>query len=192
VDGHPRRGCLSSERCTGRQLYLPTPCAPSIPMPYRTIENMTRRGEKIAPFLTVENLVGLMISGTIGYVLKAGLEGIWQFVLLAGCMGLGYLATMEIQGMARYQRVLYRLRGSMVSLARGRVITPTDLPGNASQTNSTVMQRDGLVRLRPDMLPTDLPTPLMRVGTPARITHDLPADPHEQERSEESHVYSGA
>ena len=158
-------------------------------MPYRTIENMTRRGEKIAPFLTVENLVGLMISGTISYVLKASLEGIWQFVLMAVCMGMGYFATTESQGMVRYQRVMYRLRGSVVSLARGRLIAPNDLPGSAPQIQATVMQRDGLVRLRPDMVPGSLPTPTVRVELPLRAptTDSLSIAP-----GEEPHVYSGA
>jgi hypothetical protein len=154
-------------------------------MPYRVIENMTRRGEKIAPFLTVENLVGLMISGTISYVLKASLEGLWQFAFMAGCMGLGYFATTESQGMARYQRVLYRLRGCVVSLARGRLIAPSDLPGSAPQLHATVVQRDGLVRLRPDMVPGSLPTPTVRVELPPRAAHP-------DSGSEEPHVYSGA
>jgi hypothetical protein len=160
-------------------------------MPYRTIENMTRRGEKIAPFLTIENLVGLLISGTLGYVLKASLEGVWQFAFMAGCMGLGYLATLEVQGIVRYQRVIWRLRGSVASLVRGRALTPTDLPGSALQRHVTVVRLGGSVRLRPDTVPDTVPITTVRIGaarTP--ITADFADIVSEQ--SEEPDVYPRA
>jgi hypothetical protein len=122
-------------------------------MPYRNIENMSRRGEKIAPFLTVENVVGLIITGVIGYGLSAALPGGWRMVFIGACLALGYVATLEAKGMARYQRLLWMLRGLLASIQRPTII-PDDLPGSALHSHVPIMRQDGIVRLRTTQTPS--------------------------------------
>jgi hypothetical protein len=116
-------------------------------MAYETIERLlSRRGEKVAAFLTVENAVGmaaaagpLFVIGELPLLLRAAA------VALAAM--LGFLATMETDGMMFCERVLWRTRGQARLLLRGRTLTPDDLPGTRSGAHGhRAVARDGIVR----------------------------------------------
>jgi hypothetical protein len=100
-------------------------------MPYRTIEQITSRGyEKVTQFLSVAQLfgsaLGALVGGGLMVVVNNAILGATLLALLAA---LGYLLATEMDGMAPYERLLWRLRGLMRGAVQGRIITPDDLPG---------------------------------------------------------------
>lgn len=119
-------------------------------MPYTPVSNLSRRGEKIAPFVSVQNALGMVALAAIGWVASAAFPGPVQFFLTLLLAGTGYLITMDVKGMSLYERVLWQLRGRMRMLLRGKTLAPEDLPGTVVQTKLAVTRRGGPVRLRLD------------------------------------------
>lgn len=117
-------------------------------MPYTPISNLSRRGEKLAPFITVQNAVGMVALGGFGWLVASPFPGFLRFLVMALFAAVGYLVTVDVRGMSMYERVLWRLRGQFRRLLHGNAISPDDLPGTIIQAKIPVARRDGMVRLR--------------------------------------------
>lgn len=98
-------------------------------MAYESIERLlSRRGEKIAAFLTVENAVGIAVLAGPFFVI-GGIPLLPRALIIALAAALGVLATLETDGMLFCERLLWRARGEFRLLLRGRRLAPDDLPG---------------------------------------------------------------
>lgn len=117
-------------------------------MPYQTIEQLGNRGyEKISQFLTVQNLFGIAACVLPGLaIIEAVSSLVMRAIILILLAALGYLLTTEMDGMAPYQRLLWRLRGFSRAFLRGRTLAPEDLPGTAIQSHVPIDWSGSLVR----------------------------------------------
>lgn len=116
-------------------------------MPYQMIEQLrSRRGEKVAAFMTAENAVGMGVLAGPFFVMNE-LPLLARIVLIVFGATLGYLITQESRGMMFCERVLWRLRGEFRLLLRGRTLTPADLSGTRrSTTLHRAVARGGIVQ----------------------------------------------
>lgn len=116
-------------------------------MAYESIERLlSRRGEKVAAFVTVENAVGMaVVAGPLFAV--GDLPLLLRAVAIGLAAALGFLITMETEGMMFCERVLWRARGQVRLGLRGRTLAPDDLPGTRSVAHGhRAVARDGIVR----------------------------------------------
>ena len=116
-------------------------------MSYRTIEQITSRGyEKVASFLTqlqfFGTALGVLVGGGLMTVIHNAILSTTLLVLLAA---LGYLLTTEMDGMAPYERLVWRLRGLVRGTLQGRIITPDDLPGVVVHTYNVPISWEGSI-----------------------------------------------
>lgn len=116
-------------------------------MAYEMITRIrSRRGEKVAPFATVENAVGMALLGGPFFVLGE-LSLFVRIPLVVLGVVLGYLITQDLNGMMLCERVFWRLRGEANLLLIGRTITPDDLPGTRrTHIAHRAVARGGVVR----------------------------------------------
>lgn len=118
-------------------------------MPYDPISPMSRRGEKIAPFLTTQHVMGMIVLAAPTYTLCAPLPPTLRFVVTLLMVVLAYVLTSESRGMAPYERALWRLRGRARGLLRGTTISPAMLPDVVAQVRVPVSRQGAAVRLAP-------------------------------------------
>ena len=117
-------------------------------MPYEHLEELRgRKGEKIVLFLTVENLVGIVLVSLPIYLATTSTP----FVLRLGLLGLsatiGYLLTVEIGGLTAYERVGWLLRGLLRRQMLGSTLTPEQLAGSAQTLRGQpITPLDGPIR----------------------------------------------
>lgn len=112
-------------------------------MPHEMInEIVVQKGQKVAIFLTVENTTGLIIGGVIPFLITF-LTTPWYLCLIITITGLilGFLATVDIGGMAMYERCAWWMRGAITQRQAQRVL-PEDLVGGRA-----VGQRDAAIPL---------------------------------------------
>jgi predicted neutral ceramidase superfamily lipid hydrolase len=152
-------------------------------MPYVPISNMSRRGEKVAPFLTIQNVLGVIALAAPAYALGAGLPPVLRVLITLALAILAYIATSETNGMAPYERVMWRMRGRARVWMRGPTLSPTALPDAVVQVRVPVNRRGGAVRLRL-RAPQITPGPTGRLAarrTRLRPTPTVqePREPHE-------------
>jgi hypothetical protein len=121
-------------------------------MPYQHIEDiLSRKGEKIAMFLTIENAVGLILAAFPAYLATAALPFLLRVLIVALAGAIGIIATLDVGGMALYERIAWRVRGELRCRVQPAPITPERLVGAAA-----ALRRDrplpvgGPVQLRPD------------------------------------------
>lgn len=117
-------------------------------MPHQMIDEIqSRRGEKVALFLTFENAAGLILGVLPAFVLSGPMPW-WlriPIVLVAGVVGV--LATLEVGGLAFYERVAWAVRGSLARRATGGRITPEQLVGaRALGQRDRALPIDGPIR----------------------------------------------
>lgn len=118
-------------------------------MPHQMIDEIqSRKGEKVALFLTFENAAGLILGVLPTFALSAALPW-WLRVLLVGAAGtVGVLATLEVGGLAFYERVLWAARGALAQRAAGAQVTPEQLIGaKAPGRRDRALPIDGPIRL---------------------------------------------
>lgn len=120
-------------------------------MPYQHFEEIqSRRGEKIAMFLTIENAVGLILAAFPVYLVTAALPFALRILLVVAAGACGVIVTLDAGGVALYERLLWRARGAVRRRVAGASVTPEQLAGP-----SVALRRDrplavgGPVRLRP-------------------------------------------
>ncbi len=116
-------------------------------MAYESIERLlSRRGEKIAAFLTVENAVGIAVLAGPFFV-AGGIPLLLRAVLIGLAALLGVLITLETAGMLFCARLLGGARGQVRLLLRGRALTPDDLPGTRAAVHGhRAVSHNGAVR----------------------------------------------
>lgn len=117
-------------------------------MPYTPINNLSRRGEKIAPFLTVQNVIGLIVGLVPTWLALAAAPPLIRTgaALLAALIG--YAVTLEWQGLSVAERLLWLIRGAIRSALRGgRPIEPSELPLGAASGDVVALQYGGAVSL---------------------------------------------
>jgi hypothetical protein len=132
-------------------------------MPYEQLEEIqSRRGEKIAMFLTLENAVGLILVAFPAYIVSAGMPFVLRVLIVLTAAALGVLATIEVNGMTAYARLLWAVRGIIRRRIQGERITPAQLIGAPTLAQADrPLPRGGPIRRRsaaPASLPTRRPT----------------------------------
>jgi hypothetical protein len=99
-------------------------------MSYRMLEELqNRRKEKVAIFLTFENIVGLILVFFPVFLSSGALPLLLRAPLCLGAAVLGVALTLDVHGLAIYERALWQARGMVRLHMRGREITPDDLGG---------------------------------------------------------------
>jgi hypothetical protein len=118
-------------------------------MPYRMLEEFqSRRKEKVAAFLTFENIVGLILVAFPFFVGSAGLPLLIRAPLVLGAALFGVFVTLEIGGLSLYEKLIWRGRGLIRLRTRGDVITPEDLTGAArSDDQERPLPLDGPIQI---------------------------------------------
>jgi hypothetical protein len=117
-------------------------------MPYQHIEELRmRKNEKVALLLTAENFVGMALAAMPVYIGLANLELGWLRMLLTIVAGLAGIAiTLDVGGMALYERILWRVRGRLRRISSGATIRPQDLPGTTIEVRARPFAAAGSVR----------------------------------------------
>src|SRR3954470_10074238 len=83
-----------------------------LPMSYRMLEELqNRRKEKVAIFLTFENIVGLILVFFPVFLGTSAFPLIIRAPLCIGAAMLGVMATLDVQGLPIYAHLLWRARG---------------------------------------------------------------------------------
>jgi hypothetical protein len=99
-------------------------------MAYRMLEELqNRRKEKVAIFLTFENIVGLIIVFFPVFLGSSAFPLIIRAPLCIGAAILGVTATLDMHGLPIYEHLLWRARGFLRLRTQGQVITPDHLTG---------------------------------------------------------------
>ncbi len=124
-------------------------------------EIQSRKGEKVALFLTFENTAGLILSVLPAFVLSGALPWWLRIPIVLAAGAVGVLATLEVGGLAFYERLAWAVRGSIARRAAGDRITPEQLIGVQ------------VVGKRDRALPIDGPIRAVRIrnGVPGRTGH---------------------
>jgi hypothetical protein len=137
-------------------------------MPYEMLEELRSRSkEKVATFLTFENIVAILIG--VGPIFL--ISGNWPLIprvtalLVAGLCG--YILTLDVRGMPLYEQILWAVRGMVRLRLQGDLISPDQL-GQSPVAHETDMPLpvDGPVRhvtraasYRPLAAPERAPSP---------------------------------
>jgi hypothetical protein len=97
-------------------------------MAYRMLEELqNRRKEKVAIFLTFENIVGLIMVFFPVFLGSSAFPLLIRGPLCIGAAILGVMATLDVHGLPIYEQVLWRARGFLRLRTQGQVITPDRL-----------------------------------------------------------------
>ena len=111
-------------------------------MSYPQLEELTsRKREKVALFLTAENMAGLLAVGLPAYVGTLETPFSLRILILLAAAVLGVLLTSDINGMACYERAVWWVRGRLRRQVTGGVIRPSEFAA------APVVQRDRAVPL---------------------------------------------
>lgn len=75
-------------------------------MPHEMIDEIqSRKGEKVALFLTFENAAGLILGVLPAFILSGALPWWLRILIVLAAGAVGVLATLEVGGLAFYERV---------------------------------------------------------------------------------------
>lgn len=119
-------------------------------MPYDQLEEIqSRRGEKIAMFLTLENAFGLILGAFPAYIISAGMPFVLRVLIVLAAAALGVALTLDVGGMSFYERTLWSLRGLLRRRLHGDAVRPADLLGAAVTVQADrPLPRGGPIRRR--------------------------------------------
>ena len=96
-------------------------------MPYPQLEELTsRRREKVALFLTAENMAGLFAIDLPAYIATLHTALILRVLILIAAAVLGVMLTSDIHGMAFWERAVCWARGQARRRVLGAVIRPAE------------------------------------------------------------------
>ena len=148
-------------------------------MPYPQLEELTsRRREKVALFLTAENMAGLLAIGLPAYIATTGTTFWLRILILLAAAVLGVVITSEINGMACYERVLWWVRGRLRQLAGG-ALRPAEFTAAPVVQGDRAMPLGGPIRRARARAsnPADLPrlAGVVRTATVPRYRSAEPA-----------------
>jgi hypothetical protein len=151
-------------------------------MPYDHLEEIqSRKGEKIAMFLTIENAFGMVAVAFPIYLVSIQLPFVLRVLLVLSAAALGVAVTVEVGGMSCYERVLWSVRGAIRRRLAGDRILGDSLPGAlATAPVARPVPRGGPIRRRPVLIPVPvLADAPQRPRGPAATHHAAPqGDPH--------------
>lgn len=118
-------------------------------MPYQHIEEIqSRKGEKIAMFLTVENAVGLVLGALPAYLISTTIPMVLRIVIIGAAGLLGVIATLDVGGMSLAGRVAWRARGMLRLRFGSATIAPEQLTGGAAVRRDRPLAVGGPVQLK--------------------------------------------
>jgi hypothetical protein len=112
-------------------------------------ELQSRKGEKVALFLTMENATGLILGAVPAFLLTfRTLPWYLCFLMTVSAGALGFVATLSVGGMAFYERVVWWVRGSLKQRMTSGRITPEEVSGaRALGQPQAALALGGAVRL---------------------------------------------
>lgn len=119
-------------------------------MPHEMIDEIqSRKGEKVALFLTIENATGLVLGAIPGFLITfRNMPWYLTFLITFAAGGLGLLVTLEVGGMAMYERLVWWVRGYLHQKLTSTRITPEDVTGGrALGQRDAALPIGGAVRL---------------------------------------------
>jgi hypothetical protein len=126
-------------------------------MPYQHIEEIqSRRSEKIALFLTVENAAGLIIAALPAYLISAGMPFLLRILLVGAAALLGVAMTLDVGGLAFYERLMWRMRGNLRRRVGSQVLTPDALVGAVAIRHDRPLRVGGPIQVRRERRPLPL------------------------------------
>lgn len=101
---------------------------------YQQIEELrSRGGEKVALFLTAANMGGMMICVLPMFLLTVDAPVVVRIALLLLAAFTGYSVTLEVRGLALYERLLWSGRGVLRRRVQHGRITPDMFPGTMTR-----------------------------------------------------------
>jgi hypothetical protein len=106
------------------QIALPT----AIPVGPQEYEDVYY-AEKVAIFLTFENIVGLIMVFFPMFLGTSAFPLLIRGPLCIGAAILGVTATLDVHGLPVYEQALWRARGALRLHTHGQIITPDHLTG---------------------------------------------------------------
>lgn len=116
-------------------------------MPQRMFQELRgRKQEKVAPFLTLENLTGVLVFFAPAYIGSGGTPLLIRAPLVIGAAVLGYVLTMEHRGMALYERLILRGRGMLRLRLHTRIIRPEQLAGRVVEVQAKAVPLSGPIQ----------------------------------------------
>ena len=136
-------------------------------MPHEMIDEIqSRKGEKVALFLTFENAAGLILGVLPAFILSSAMPWWLRILIVLAAGAVGVLATLEVGGLAFYERVTWAVRGTLAARAEGERITPEQLIGaRVAGRRDRALPIDGPIRAVP-----------MRKGVPIQMARRSSAD----------------
>ena len=119
-------------------------------MPYDHLEEIqSRRHEKIAMFLTLENAVGMLLLAFPAYLISVGLPFLLRVCIVVAAAALGVAVTLSIGGLTFYERLIWTVRGAIRRRIQGERIRPAQLIGaTAAAQTERPLPRGGPIRRR--------------------------------------------
>lgn len=119
-------------------------------MPYDQLEEIqSRRNEKIAMFLTLENAFGMILVAFPAYLVSVGMPFVLRVAIVVAAATLGVVATLNIGGLTFYERLIWTTRGAIRRRIQGDRIRPAQLVGATAATRTErPLPRGGPIRRR--------------------------------------------
>ncbi len=116
-------------------------------MAYEQLEELTsRKREKVALFLTAENMAGLLAIGLPAYIVTTGTSFWLRLLILSAAAVLGVALTSEIHGLAFYERTLWWLRGRIRRWIAGSNLRPAEFTAAPAMTGERALPLRSPVR----------------------------------------------
>jgi hypothetical protein len=160
-------------------------------MPHDMIDEIqSRKGEKVALFLTFENAAGLILGVLPAFMLSGALPWWLRILIVVAAGAVGVLATLEVGGLAFYERLIWAARGGIAGRATGDRITPEQLVGaRAVGRRDRALPIDGPVRAvtMQRAVPGQRPRrstalPMVQLGVSGPEARNAPLDEDEQQQ----------
>ncbi|MDP9315319.1 MAG: hypothetical protein M3R24_31400 [Chloroflexota bacterium] len=118
-------------------------------MAYEQLEEIrSRKREKVALFLTAENMGGLLLATLPVYLATAQFQSFFlRVILLIMAAVFGVTITLEVAGLPMYERLLWRVRGFMRVKTAGAMLTPDQFSPVPVATHVQILPVDGPIRV---------------------------------------------
>lgn len=140
-------------------------------MAYSQLEELcSRRHEKVAAFLTAENMAGLGAIALPVYIVTASMQAFWlRILILIAAAILGIALTRDVQGLAFYERVFCRLKGRVRRRLseRDRLLRPAEFTAAPAVQGDRALPVGGAVRRVKARVPNATPPRLTGPVRPA-------------------------
>lgn len=114
---------------------------------YEHIEQLNdRKKEKLALFLTLENMAGLLVAAGPIFIISTAWPLPSRLLALLLSATVGVVATLDRQGMPLYRRVSWRVQGWVWVLTQRRTLRPELLRGSGAPAGAQM--RPGIPQSR--------------------------------------------